>query len=136
MTVITVESTGAPETVEFVVDQVVLAYEESSQVIETQDETVVVTNEPTVEVLMVAEQGPPGPAGVAEEEMAYSKRTDFSNSAVIYRGEALPGSDETASVWRIRRLTLSADDDVTEEWADGNANFDNVWADRLTLTYR
>lgn len=124
------------ETVESVIEQTVLTSNESSQVIETQDETVIITQEPQIEVLVVAEQGPAGPPGIPEEEMPYSKRTDFVSDSLIYRGEAAPGTLESAAGWRIRRLTLSGDDDVTEEWADGNANFDNVWADRAILGYQ
>ena len=80
--------------------------------------------------------GPRGFPGVSEDEKVYSKRTDFITDELLYRGEADPGTLETDSSWRIRKITIALDGDVTEEWADGNANFDNVWADRLALTYR
>lgn len=70
-----------------------------------------------------------------EEEMAYAKRTDFVADDLIYRGEAAPGTPEASPRWRIRRLTIGVDGDVTEEWAAGNAEFTQVWADHLTLTY-
>jgi len=70
----------------------------------------------------------------SEEEMAYAKRTDVVGEVVIYKGEASPGTSETAAFWRIHRLTINGDD-VSEEWADGDSSFNNVWADRLTLTY-
>lgn len=72
---------------------------------------------------------------VPEEEQVYAKRVDFVSDLLIYRGEAPVGSLESSSVWRIRRITLGLDDDVTEEWADGDANFDNVWDNRGSLTY-
>jgi len=71
----------------------------------------------------------------SEEDTVYSKQTDFVGDTVIYKGEAIPGSLTSASVWRVRKLTLAGDGDVTEIWADGNANFDNVWDDRASLTY-
>lgn len=74
-------------------------------------------------------------AGISEEDMAYAKRTDFVSATLIYRAEALPGTLESAASWRIQRLTIASDDDVASQWADGNANFDNVWADRATLSY-
>lgn len=80
--------------------------------------------------------GPRGFPGVSEDEKVYSKRTDFITDELLYRGEAAPGSIESDPVWRIRKIAISLDGDVSEEWADGNANFDNVWADRLALTYR
>lgn len=71
-----------------------------------------------------------------EAEMAYAKRTDFISDNLIYRGEAVPGTATSASAWRIHRLILAeVDGDVTEEWAGGNALFDKVWDDRLTLSY-
>lgn len=75
---------------------------------------------------------------VEDGQMPYAKRTDFVDASnLIYRGEATVGSAESASVWRIRRLTIdvNSDDDVTEEWQDGNANFDNVWDDRAAGSY-
>lgn len=53
---------------------------------------------------------------------------------VLYRGEAAPGTPTNASLWRIQRITINGDD-VVIEWADGNANFDNVFDNRLILSY-
>lgn len=74
-------------------------------------------------------------AGISEEDMAYADRADMVGTTLIYRGQAAPGALESAGLWRIRRLTIGTDDDVTTEWADGNANFDNIWADRAALSY-
>lgn len=71
----------------------------------------------------------------SDEDMAYSKRVDFVTDTLFYRGEAVPGTQPNEPAWRIRRLTVAADCDVIEEWANGNANFDKVWDDRLILTY-
>ena len=71
-----------------------------------------------------------------DAEMPYAKRVDFENDdTLIYRGEAAVGSANTANKWRVRRLTIASDDDVTEEWANGNASFDKVWDDRLSFNY-
>jgi hypothetical protein len=73
---------------------------------------------------------------IPEEEQVYAKRTDFNaDQTIIYRGEAAVGTLESEAAWRIRRLTIAADDDVTEEWANGNANFTNTWLDHLILPY-
>ena len=82
---------------------------------------------------MQGPQGPPGSGG--EEEMKYAERVDFASSTVIYRGEAAPGASEGAAVWRVRRMVLGLDNDVTTTWADGNADFDNVWTNRASLGY-
>lgn len=84
-------------------------------------------------------QGIPGPIGPSgsktEEEEVYSTRVDFINDNLLYRGEAAVGSSESDPKWRIRRITLGDDGDVTEVWANGNANFTNVWDNRVSITY-
>ena len=72
-----------------------------------------------------------------ESQVAYATRVDFDDvNNLIYKGEAIPGSAESAAVWRIRRLSfVGADEDVVEEWAEGTASFDKVWDDRLSLSY-
>ena len=67
--------------------------------------------------------------------MKYSTRTDFDSDFLIYKGEAAPGSGNTDQVWRIHRLIIGGDGDVTEEWAGGTAAFDRRWSDRLTYSY-
>ncbi len=97
-------------------------------------ETVVVFQENT-NVVAAGIQGPPGPAGIAEEDVVYSKRIDFISDDVLYKGEAEVGSSESAPVWRVRRITVGADGDVTEVWAGGTANFVNSWSNRLSYSY-
>lgn len=65
----------------------------------------------------------------------YATRTDFASSTVIYVGEAVPGTLDADAAWRIKRLTIAGDDDVTTEWASGTASFVNAWADRASLSY-
>lgn len=80
-------------------------------------------------------QGPKGAPGDSEENNLYSKRVDFITDNLLYKGEAPVGSPESSPLWRIRRITIGIDSDVTEVWADGNADFDKVWSDRLSLSY-
>lgn len=112
----------------------------------TQTETLVVDQAPSadivelesqcIEVIEMAIQGPPGPPGAsAGETMPYAKRTDFVGENLIYKGEALPGSLESASVWRISRLTIIGDD-IIEEWANGTAEFAAAWSERASFAYR
>lgn len=67
--------------------------------------------------------------------MVYSKRIDFVTEAELYRGEAAVGSSEADPAWRIRKVVLAQDDDVTETWAGGTAVFDKIWNDRATYVY-
>lgn len=58
---------------------------------------------------------------------------------ILYFGEAVPGQGTNLASWRIQRITVTTDgggnDDVAVEWADGNANFDNIWDNRAGLSY-
>lgn len=71
----------------------------------------------------------------SEEDMTYSKRIDFITDGEIYRGEAAVGSQENSAVWRIRRIVLAADGDVSETWAGGTADFTKQWNFRTSYTY-
>ena len=79
--------------------------------------------------------GPQGPPGIVEEQMVYSKRVDFISENLLYKGEASVGSSENLPVWRIQKIVIGNDGDVTITWADGNSNFDNVWVNHESLTY-
>lgn len=60
---------------------------------------------------------------------------DASNNP-IYVGEANPGTAESATGWRIKKITYDANNNPTNvQWADGNTKFDNVWDDRASYSY-
>lgn len=58
---------------------------------------------------------------------------DTTTAGKTYVGYAPSGSLDSQTVWQIMRIDTSAGDKV--EYADGNALFDNVWANRASLTY-
>ena len=63
-------------------------------------------------------------------------RWDYASSTVRYQGHASPGVTTSGAAWRIKRLTFdSSNRHIATEFADGNANFDNVWDNRATLSY-
>lgn len=70
-----------------------------------------------------------------EDDMRYAKRIDFFSDTVIYKAEAMPGTADSSPNWRIHKITIAGDNDIVETFADGNSNFDNIWNDRLTLSY-
>lgn len=76
--------------------------------------------------------GPAGPAG--GESVPYAVKVDDVGGGVTYIGEADPGEAASAATWRIKRLTETGPD-IVIAWADGDANFNNVWNDRLGLSY-
>ena len=54
--------------------------------------------------------------------------------STTYIGEASPGSITSSAIWRIKRIIeTGSDSEIT--WADGNSDFDNIWDNRLSLTY-
>ena len=69
------------------------------------------------------------------DELVYSKRVDFVSDSELYKAEAAVGSLENSAVWRIRKIVLSADGDVTETWAAGSADFTKQWNLRTSYTY-
>lgn len=63
-----------------------------------------------------------------------SIRVDEVSSTLTYVGDAPIGVSESAAFWRIKRIQTTST--VTKVmWADGNERYDNVWADRASLTY-
>lgn len=74
------------------------------------------------------------------EKMKNASRVDEEDDGdTLYIGDALPGTVESSATWSIKRIVFTEDvggntDSVTT-WADGNSNRDNIWDDRLSLTY-
>lgn len=113
---------------------VVVAHSNPAELIADRQTEIAILSELVTETIAIVTAGPQGPAGTSEDEMAFAKRVDFVGDTTIYRGEAVPGTLDSAPAWRVRRLTL-AGDDVTEEWASGAAAFAHSWAQRATLEY-
>jgi len=59
---------------------------------------------------------------------------DQVGASPTYLGEAQPGTITSAASWRIRKIVENGPD-VTITWADGDEDFDNIWDDRLSLSY-
>jgi hypothetical protein len=59
---------------------------------------------------------------------------DDASSTITYVGEAPFGSVASDSNWRIFRMQTSGSV-LSITWADGNDEFDNVWANRASLSY-
>jgi hypothetical protein len=105
---------------------------DAAQVVVVQDTIVIEVATGSADIIEVlGEAGPAGPGG--SEDMPYAKRNDVVGN-LIYRAEAAPGSLDSAPVWRIWVITMDGDDSM-DQWAGGNANFDKVWNDHLTLEY-
>ena len=106
------------------------------------DSGVVGIVERDIEVIRVADtqglqgiQGIPGEQGPKGDEEVYSERIDFITDDFLYKGWADPGTLTSEPLWRILQVEIAADSDVAKKFADGDNNFDNVWDNRLSLTY-
>ena len=72
-----------------------------------------------------------GSLPVTVEDTPLALRYD-EGATYTYIGEAAAGSLTASAVWRVKRLTNA---DNTIIWADGNTNQDNIWDNRVALTY-
>jgi hypothetical protein len=61
-------------------------------------------------------------------------RVDEASSTVTYIGEAAIGMSESSPFWKVKKLEQSGSV-LKITWADGNEDFDNVWANRASLSY-
>jgi len=55
------------------------------------------------------------------------------SASVSYVGKAQAGSLVSEAKWQIQKLDESSGTVIT--WADGDDEFDNIWADRESLSY-
>ena len=71
---------------------------------------------------------------VTQVEVMYTKLVDTAGNNT-YIGEAAPGTDASATNWRIKRVQDLGNGDLEVKWADGVASFTKVWNDRTGYTY-
>lgn len=86
------------------------------------------------EFLVTVLQYDTGTVSVVEEDEVFDVETDFSVPGVYYIGQAPVGSLTSAAVWRIRKITETPSG-TSIDWANGTAEFVNVWDDRNSITY-
>lgn len=73
-------------------------------------------------------------ASLGGSQVDYTQRIDEVSATVTYIGKAEPGSAEGAAVWQIKKIEIIGTETETT-WADGDVSFNNVWDDRVSLTY-
>lgn len=72
---------------------------------------------------------------VSTTPLKQTQTFEYSGGLLIYQGIAEPGASKSAAVWRIAKFTYSGTDLIEQQWADGNILYDNVWDDRVSLSY-
>lgn len=80
--------------------------------------------------------GGPTVAEVKRYEVGVGLQTkiDLSPATAVYIGKAQVGEEVTATAWQLKKITLLATS-VDIQWADGDSDFDNVYADRASDSY-
>lgn len=73
------------------------------------------------------------PQGEQVVQPTYAVLIDDSAAPLTYIGSALPGSVTSAAVWQVKLLDETTG--LVTTFADGDANFDNIWDDRASLSY-
>ena len=58
---------------------------------------------------------------------------DSGDGNISYVGKSATGSITSTSTWQIQRIDETVG--FILEWADGDANFDNIWDNREALSY-
>lgn len=110
-----------------------------SDVIEVQSDNTTTIIEQVIEVVSVVEQGPPGPPGPpgSGAGVVYDNRIEEISPEVVYRADAAVGSSDTASVWRIRRITVTYGGtlSVATAYPNGDSDFKFQWSERHSYTY-
>lgn len=76
-----------------------------------------------------------GPNGelISSSANLATRLDDYTTASVTYVGKAAIGSGVASAVWQISKIDETSGVVIT--WADGNANFDNIWDNRASLTY-
>ena len=63
-----------------------------------------------------------------------------ANGQTIYQGKCGDSTgSKSAAVWCIKRIVITNGDGVQtieEKFADGNMQYDNIWNNRASLTYK
>ena len=73
-------------------------------------------------------------SGTVQTESTLTLRLDDTSEAnIMYLGEAVAGSAENVSVWRIKKIDMATG--LVTKWANGAATFVNKWSERLILGY-
>jgi len=69
-----------------------------------------------------------------ESVAGMAKVVDTTDATVYYKGWADVGVATSAASWRIQRISISGGV-YSFDFADGDAEFDNVWDNRASLSY-
>jgi len=94
------------------------------------------TVEPVLVSYSIVTAGVQGPAGTGGggTDPAYREYDALPSTSTYYKGWADAATTSTAT-WRVLKGVEAPAGTFTETYADGNNSLDNVWDDRLILSY-
>jgi hypothetical protein len=71
------------------------------------------------------------------QDVIYSVQLDYAGGAnLIYFGLAVPGSSVASPVWQIRKLAYDGSNNLLSMlYANGARDFNQVWNNRVSLSY-
>lgn len=71
------------------------------------------------------------------EPAGYTIALDYdADNNLIYLGKAAKGTSKSSAGWSIANLVYDVNSNLIDiQWAGGNPRFDNIWDDRVSLTY-
>lgn len=72
---------------------------------------------------------------IEDAEPGISITDSTTTPGVTYLGRAVSGTSKSAAIWQVRKIFSNADGNDEMAWADGDTEFDNVWANRDSLNY-
>lgn len=72
-----------------------------------------------------------------DPDAGYTKAISYDAlNNLEYLGIAVMGTAKSAGTWQIRKLIYDSNGNLTDmQWADGNDNYDNIWNNRVSLSY-
>ena len=78
-----------------------------------------------------------GTVSATTTDAGYTRRVDPDvNGNPVYIGRATVGSLTSVAVWQIMKSTFDVNNNLLSTlWADGDTNFNNIWDNRVSLTY-
>ena len=71
--------------------------------------------------------------GGGSVELDYDIEIDEIDATTKYIGYALPGTATNATGWKIKKVVLDGDGSIS--WANGTADLDKIWDNRLSYSY-
>ena len=64
-----------------------------------------------------------------------TQKIEYDGNLALYVGYAIPGTSSSTAGWAIKKLTYDGNLVTDIKWGGGDADFSQVWDDRVSLVY-